>query len=79
MAALTRQANMLPLDYESKLVVIEGERGPVCSGMAVTALRAKITFMPVIGRMAGIAFGGCTLINRVLMASFASHCGMFSG
>ena len=55
MAVLAIQHVVLPGQFESKWIVVEGNRSPICGVVTIAAQWAKITNMPVVHRMAGIA------------------------
>ena len=69
MAALTRQCEVFPGQFENRLVVVKRERGPICGGVTVAAQWAEIAAMFVICRMAGIAVSGYAFIDGILMAA----------
>jgi hypothetical protein len=79
MAAFTFHPDMFPLDRKQNCIVIEGKRGPIRGGVTIATLRAKIAFVFVTVRMAGIASGGGTFVGGVLVASVARYRGMASG
>ena len=79
MAAFTRERDVCPGQFEIILIVIEGCRSPVFTGVTFSTAQAEVALMDIFHCMAGMAVVGGALKNSIGVTALTIQRGMFTG
>ena len=79
MATFALERDVCPGQFEFILIVIEGRRSPVFTGMTFSTARAEVALMDIFPCMAGMALVGCALKNSIGVTAHTIQRGMFTG